>query len=194
METTLKTAPVLEPVTLDEVKNHMRLDLEIVDHDDYLTGLISSVRKEIEELTWRKLITQSWYVFIPGWPSIDYIELPFGSLSSVTTIKHKDTDGDQTTWDSDEYIVGTDYQRGRVTLAYGYTWPNETLYPSNPIEIDMTCGYGAARNSVPEPLRQAIKVLCAERFENREDSIVGITFSKMDTVANLIAPYRLNQL
>ena len=193
METTLKTAPVVQPISLNEVKRHLRIDIDDVDQDDYLQDLIVVARRRVESITWRKLITQTWYAYLQNWPRGEYIELPFGNLQSVTAIKYTDDDGDESTWSSSEYIVGTDYQKGRITLADGYTWPNETLYPSNPIEIEFLCGYGLAA-SVPPELKHAMKMIISELFENREISIVGVSFQEMDTINNLLSDYRLNEL
>ena len=193
METTLKTAPAAEPISLDEAKRHVRIDIDETDHDDYLHDLITAARDQVEMITWRKLITQTWYAYLQDWPKGTYIELPFGKLQSVTAIKYTDVDGDESTWDSDEYIVGTDYQKGRVTLADGYTWPNETLYPSNPVEIEFVCGYGLAV-SVPAQIKHAMKMIISELFENREITIIGTIFKEMETVNNLLSNFRLNEL
>ena len=196
METALKTAPTLEVITLDQAKRHLNIELEDTYHDDYISqSLIPTARSYIENLCWRKFITQSWYAYLDDWPKGDYIELPYGNLQSVTTIKYTDTDNSQSTWSSAEYIVGTNYERGRVTLEDGYTWPNVVLYPSSPIEIDFTCGYGSTRADVPECLKQAIKIVISELFENRESSIIGMgTYTELPTVMNLISDERLNEL
>ena len=193
METVLKTAPAAEPISLDEAKRHVRIDIDETDHDDYLHDLITVAREQVEMITWRKLITQTWYAYLQDWPKGTYIELPFGKLQSVTAIKYTDVDGDESTWDSDEYIVGTDYQKGRVTLADGYTWPNETLYPSNPVEIEFVCGYGLAV-SVPPQIKHAMKIIVSELFENREISIIGTIQKEMEPFNNLLSNFRLNEL
>ena len=193
METTLKVAPVVEPISLDEVKRHVRIDIDETDHDDYLQDLITVARDQVEMITWRRLVTQTWYAYLQGWPRGKYIELPFGSLQSVTAVKYTDVDGDESTWDNTEYIVGTDYQKGRITLADGYTWPSETLYPSNPIEAEFVCGYGLAV-SVPPQIKHAIKMIISELFENRETSIIGVSFQEMEIVNNLLSNFRLNEL
>ena len=201
METTLKTAPTVEPISLDEAKRHLRIDIDETDHDDYLQDLIVVARHQVEMITWRKLFTQTWYAYLSGWPHRNYIELPFGNLQSVTPevidgvsgIKYIDADGDEYAWTSDEYIVGTDYQHGRITLADGYTWPNETLYPSNPIEIVFVCGYLLVTD-VPPQIKQAMKMIMSELFENRETSLIGVSFQEMDTVNNLLSNFRLNEL
>jgi hypothetical protein len=206
METVLKTAPTAEPIKLDQVKRHLRLNVDDTDDDLYLQGLIETARVEVESLLWRKLITQTWYAYLQNWPSGNYIELPFGNLQSVTIINYTEVDvssaATQTEWEDTEtvsgtvysvYIVGTDYTHGRVTLGDGYTWPSETLYPSNPIEIEFVCGYGLAA-AVPAPIKQAMFIMIAELYENRESSVVGTIYSKIDTVNSLLANYRLNEL
>ena len=190
METVLKTGPVVEPLSLDEVKRHVRICIDDSDQDDYLQDLIAVAREQVEMITWRKLATQTWYAYLDDWPAGNYIELPFGKLQSVTAIKYTDVDGDESTWSNAEYIVGTDYQKGRVTLADGYTWPSESLYPSNPIEIEFLCG----ELVVPAQVKHAIKMIISELFENRETSIVGVSFQEMEMVNNLLSNYRLNEL
>jgi len=201
METVLKTGPVVEPLSLDEVKRHVRICIDDSDQDDYLQDLIVVARNQVEMITWRKLITQTWYAYLQEWPHGKYIELPFGKLQSVTAevidgvsgIKYIDADGDTYAWDSDEYIVGTDYQKGRITLADGCTWPNESLYPSNPIEIVFLCGYGLGA-SVPPQIKHAMKMIISELFENRETSIVGVSIQELEMVNNLLSDFRLNEL
>jgi len=195
METVLKTAPVAEPISLDEAKRHARIDIDETDHDDYLHDLIVVAREQVEMITWRKLVTQTWYAYLQRWPGGNYIELPFGKLQTGTApiIIYTDVDGTPTTWSSAEYIVDANYQKGRITLADGYTWPNETLYPSNPIRIEFICGYGLAV-SVPPQIKHAMKIIVSELFENRETSLIGVSFQEMDTVNNLLSNFRLNEL
>ena len=190
METVLKTGPVVEPISLDEVKRHVRICIDDSDQDDYLQDLIVVAREQVEVITWRKLGSQTWYGYLDDWPSTSYIELPFGSLISVTAIKYTDVDGDESTWSSAEYIVGTDYQKGRVTLADGYTWPSDVLYPSNAVEIEFVCGLV----TIPSQVKHAMKMIISELFENREITIIGTIFREMETVNNLLSNFRLNEL
>ncbi len=60
------------------------------------------------------------------------------------------------------------------------------------IEVDVTCGYGDAGEDVPEPLRQAIRLLVAHWYENRGVVAVDQAIAMLpQTVAALIAPYRV---
>lgn len=143
MKTVLETAPSLYPVTLAQAKSHMNIESTFTADDTYIRALIATATDKAEQFLRRRLISQTWKVYLDDWPDRDYFYLPYGALQSVTHIKYKDTDAVQTTWGTDEYIVDTESATGRIVLAYGYTWPTTTLYPSNPIEIQFTCGYYA---------------------------------------------------
>jgi uncharacterized phiE125 gp8 family phage protein len=91
METTLKTAPVKEPVSIDDAKKHLRVDDDYTDDDSLLVSIVVDARDWVEQYLWRKLITQTWYAYLEEWPAGGYIELPFGKLQSVTAVKYTDT-------------------------------------------------------------------------------------------------------
>jgi uncharacterized phiE125 gp8 family phage protein len=194
-ETTLKTAATGEPVSTADLKTHMRIDHS--NDDTYIASLEKVAREHIEQLTSRKLITQTWYAYYHDFPENDEMCLPFGSLQSVTAVKYTDEDGDVTTWSSDEYIVQTDSTIGKIVLAWGYSWPSDSLYPSLPIEVEFVCGYcdsDADPFLVPQNIIHAIKILVAELYENRENTIVGMSKAPLRLVESLIANYRINIL
>jgi uncharacterized phiE125 gp8 family phage protein len=62
------------------------------------------------------------------------------------------------------------------------------------IEIEVTVGYGDSAPDVPEPLRQAIRLLLAHWYENRGLSAAGGAAVLPATAAALIAPYRMLSL
>ena len=62
------------------------------------------------------------------------------------------------------------------------------------IELDVVVGYGDAAVDVPEPLRQAIRLLIAHWYENRGLAALGTVTVLPTTVAALIAPYRMLSL
>lgn len=140
MKRTIVTAPSYYPVCLDQVKKHLRIDHS--NDEPFIQGLIAVATAKAEQLLRRRLITQTWKIFLDAWPSGDIV-LPFGKLQSVTHVKYTDTAGDQTTWSTDEYNTDTNSDPGRITLEYGYSWPSAALHPQNPIEIQFVCGYGA---------------------------------------------------
>jgi hypothetical protein len=67
------TQPVAEPVSLVEVKKHLRLEHSI--DDDYVTGLIVAARQYLEQICWRALMLQTWEISLPGFKGEDRFEL-----------------------------------------------------------------------------------------------------------------------
>lgn len=192
MITTIHTAPAVEPVTVAEAKAHLRIEDEFTADDAYITALLLAAREHVEQITSRKLITQTWTLKLDRWPTADRIKLPFGNLQSVTSVVYLDEDGTSTTWGSAEYIVEPG-DPGLVVLADGYTWPVSDLYPVHPIRVLFTCGYGLAV-SVPAALKHAIKILVSDYYEHREDIFIEsktASASSLKILDRLIWPYRM---
>jgi uncharacterized phiE125 gp8 family phage protein len=165
------TEPSEEPITVAEMKSHLRVS---VTTDDTLIGAyISAARQDLEQrYYWRTLVTTTLDYSLQGWPSGDYIELPRPPLASVTSLKYTDSDGTETTVDSDDYHVDTVSTPGRLVLAYGKSWPTGTLQTSNPIVVRYVAGYGGA-SSVPEWAKWDLKVLVAMYYEHRESVVLA---------------------
>ena len=166
--------------------------------DTLLTSIIQAARENVEDITRRALLTQTWDYSIDAFPEGDFISLPFGNLQNSTgvepVITYKDTDGTVTTMTvSTDYLVETNGEQcGRIVLPYGVSWPSVTLYPSNPINIRFTCGWTAAA-SIPSKIKAAIKLICADLYENREGQILSINqaYQENKTVKALLSSSRL---
>jgi len=141
MTTKLVTLPAQYPISLSEAKKQCEIDDDDTAHDTYIKSLIMAATGRAEQYLHRRLVSQTWKLYLDTWPVENMIILPFGRLQSVTSIKYTDSDGDEITWDNDNYIVNTNSEHGQVVLGHGKTWPTETLYPSNPIKIEFVCGY-----------------------------------------------------
>jgi len=162
MSTNLVTAPTIEPLTLTEAKNHLRVD--ITDDDTYITNLIVAARLAAENYTGRAFITQTWDLFIDKFPTSGaFIEIPKPPLQSVTTVKYTDADGNQQTLASSVYTVDTNKEMGTVTLAYNQSWPTIRAVP-NAVEIRFIAGYGATASTVPEGIKHAMRMLIGHLY------------------------------
>lgn len=69
------TAPTLEPVSLFEVKDMLRLDHDDHEEDDSLQQMIGAARGICEEYQDRAYVTQTLRLWLDAFPSEDYIEL-----------------------------------------------------------------------------------------------------------------------
>ncbi len=186
MSLTLFAAPSEEPLTLAEAKDHLE---EVATYkDDYITTLITVARQWAENHTRRALISQTWDLFLDGFPPWT-IEMPKPPLASVTTVKYTDTDGVQQTLAASLYDVDINAERGRIEPALNQVWP-VTRSVMNAVEIRFVAGYGAAAD-VPKKIKQAMLMLIGQLYDNREDTVTGTTVSKVPQSSEwLIADYR----
>lgn len=183
MRLKLKTAPTIEPITLKEAKEHLRVDL---DDDDFLiTALIETARLLIEKRTGRALITQTWQLILDE--DTEEIELPYPPLQSVSSVKYIKDDGTEATASSSLYDVDTSQNSpGRIKLKNGCSWPTHRDFAS--FIIEYVVGYGDAADDVPETLKQAILQTVAHLYENRESQEIP------EGIHALIFPYRIFSL
>ena len=166
---TLITAPDSLAVSDAEMEAHARAAGQPAEqYQPYL----AAAQAWVEQVTNRKLVTQTWKVFLDGWPCGDRIVMPFGKLTSVTHVKYTDTAGTQTTFSSDYWETSTSRDPGVLALSYGQSWPSATLRVLDPIEIQFVCGW-ATTAEVPADIRAAILLVAGHLYEHREDVVLG---------------------
>jgi len=172
--------------------------------DTILSALITAAREQVEAITQRALIIQTFDAYLDEFPDKDFIPLPFGNLqddatdpSIVPVLTYKDSAGAPTAMTvATQYLVEMNGEApGRIVLPYGVSWPSpSTLYPSNPITIRFSCGYGATAASVPTGIRTAIKMLCESLYNDRsathnQGNQGNVTENK--AVLSLLYPFRI---
>ena len=172
MNISLVTAPTAEPVTLEEAKNHLRVD--ITADDTLIESLILVARNVCEGINNHKFVTQTWDIFMDAFPGGNEFILPksLSPLASVTHIKYTDEDSNQSTFNSSNYAVDIYSDPGRIKLMNDANWPSDTLYEINAVEIRVVVGYGDDAD-VPQEYKQAILLLLGHWYENREQVTVG---------------------
>lgn len=193
--TTLVTAPTREPVELQDIERHLRLDIDYPEEQELLQLYITAARKRVEALTGRKLMNQTWKYYLEDWPEGDYIKVPYPPLVSVSSVKYRDSDYTEQTMDSGDYRVLTNIEPGIIALDYGAVWPSDTLIGNaEAIYIEYICGYGTARTSVPEELRIAIMQIVGTLYESRETTSPQMIVEVPETAYMLIEPFRISRL
>lgn len=197
MKTSLVTAPVKSAVDILNLRDHIRLDYDFGDDDSTIERLSASAVARIENLTGRKLITQTWKVFFDDWPEdpSDRFEIPFGQLQSVTHLKYTDNEDNTSTWAATNYKVDTYGDPGHLILGYNKSWPTDTLAVTNAIEIQFVCGYGTDETDIPEDLRLAVRMLVSHWYEHREGFAIQVGLTQPveipEGVYDLIEEYRI---
>ena len=186
----LITPPAIEPLTVEEVQQHLRIDGDA--EYDLLAAYIRAAREACEAETWRALITQTWETALPGWPSERRIVLPKPPLQSVTWVKYVTEDGTEHTLDSDLYRVDSFAEPGLVILRRDQSWPGETLDVGLPVRVRYVAGYGDTAASVPAGLVQGMKMVIGHWYNVRETVNVGNIVNEVPLAAKWL--WRLNSL
>lgn len=172
-------------VTTAEVKEHIRLTHSL--EDSVLAIYIKSAQRYIEEYCNICLIggtvTQ---IFYNGWPD-HYYSLSVGNVSAVTSISYNTIDdvASFTTVSSTEYLTDKAFNRARI-FPLNDGWPDAA--PTQ-VKIIYTSGWADAA-SVPAEIKEAIFLIVADMYENRQDTVKQLpTASQM-----LLQPYRCMQI
>ena len=162
------TQPAVEPITLAEAKQHLRVD--VTDDDALITILIIGAREACENFIHGKLITQTWEVELDAWPTDQSpVLIPIEPLISVQSVKWADDLNTVTTMTvATDYLVDTDSEPGRLVLPPNNNWPGNSLWPVSPIKINLTAGFGADETKVPQLYRLGMFMTLAHWYENRE--------------------------
>lgn len=185
MTATLLNAPAFEPVPLAEAKDFLRVEHD--DDDDLIAALVAGARIHIEAQTRRALITQSWRLTRDAWPAEGRIAVRPSPLQSLDVVRVFDAAGNATVLDLQGFIVDS----AGSAIAFAPWSPAQPGRAAAGIELDVTCGYGDDPTDVPEPLRQAVRMMAAHWYDNRGLATVGQTVAMLPAnVAMLIAPYR----
>lgn len=190
MSSILLTAPAAEPLTLDEARAFLRVETD--DDDETIAALISAARLYVETQTRRALLTQSWRLTLDAWPADGRIAVRPGPLRELTAARVFDLEGNATALDLQHFVPDL----GACALVVA---PWAVMQPTQiaaGIALDVSVGYGDTALDVPEPLRQAMRLLIAHWYENRGLVVPGAMrlAALPASVAALIAPYRMVSL
>jgi uncharacterized phiE125 gp8 family phage protein len=187
MPSLLLTPPAGEPVALDAMKAFLRV--ETADEDDIVAALIAGARVHVENWTRRALMTQTWRVVLHLWPEEGRVAVVPAPLQSLTAARIYAADSTTHSIDAQAFVP-----------ALADSWlvftPGTLPAPGRPmagIELDVVVGYGDA-SAVPEPFKQAIRLLVAHWYENRALLAERSNAVLPQTVAAVLAPYRVLSL
>lgn len=194
MSLTLITAPTVEPVSLAEVKEWLKVDDDLTGEDATLQAMIVGVRNHLDGHSGRlgrAINTQTWRLDLPCFKT--RIKLPLPPLQSVSSVKYYDTDGTLQTVATSVYEVITNgTSGGYIHLLGDQSWPTDIdTDRDEPVQITFVAGYGGSWNDVPQGLRNAMCFMIADHFENRGEKIIGSSVVENSTTQMMLAPYRV---
>ncbi len=163
----LTTAPKQEPVTVDQLRGHLRVDAN--DEDEYLnTIIIPSARRSVERALGQVFITQTWeWYWDGGWPGVGVLEFPIGPVLSVNSVKYLDVDGVETTWAASNYTVAIKGPIQRLWLNESVVWPTVQRQTPEVAWVDFQAGYGPDKDDVPAGVKHLVLLMAEHVYEHR---------------------------
>ena len=178
--------PVVEPVSVAELRAYLRLDPDDGGTEDgLLQALITAIRACLEIEARRILIPGRYRIALAAWPPNGLLPLPLSPLVALTRVGFAEAKG------------VTELAAGLVRLGPDpIEAPGLVVDPAVPdpagrtILIEVAAGFGGDGPPLPAPLRLAILRLAAARYEHRGDE----PDAARTDVADLAAPFRRMRL
>ena len=159
------TSPSSLPVSVAQVKSHLRLSPDDTTHDAELQLLIEAATERLEQDLDRQILTASYEQTQFDWNVDDAlkgeVKLYKKAVTVIQSVKYYDEDGTLVTMSSDDYIF--DDARCSIFVQPGEEWP--TVESDNPtaVKVTFTAGYGTDAACVPRMMKTAI-LLCVGKW------------------------------
>ena len=145
------SGPTAELITPDEAKTWLKVDTGA--DDALIDVLIKAVRQQAEHYCNARFVNQVYEQTFPKGLTTLYLYL--GPIVIVNSVSIGETVLDVSLWnyeDSSERVILTQAQSEEVTVNY-------------------TVGYSASADDVPECVKDALLLMLAANYENREDPV-----------------------
>lgn len=167
----ITSGPSAEPITLARAKEQCRIDHD--EEDVTISGLISAVRRKLEEDTERCVClstsAETCVLKLDEFPCRNrgLIELYRSPILAVSSLTYYDGNNTLQTLSTSAYDVDVNSSPGRIYPAYGYVWP-ETYCRPEAVTVTFTGGYTTA----VDPLAiQAMLLLLGHWWDRRETAV-----------------------
>ena len=182
----VKVAAAELPVTLDEPKNHLKVDVSA--DDTLITNLIKAATSSCEEYTNRFFITTSLNQYGDVWADIS--ELFKSPAKTITSIKYYDEDNVLQTLSSSIYLLDVAVMPSRIGLQPNQSFPT-IANRINAIDVAYEVGVDDPGN-VDNGIKQAILLTIGHWYANRESVVVGRQVNEVPMAAKyLLDQYKI---
>ena len=172
-------------ITVADLKAHMRVTHTA--EDTLISALRSAAVSWIEEHCNIKLGSYTARGYLPGFYNA-YI--PIGPVTAISEVKYqttadKDYTTDLSTLAADNWYTDTISQPARIAFR---DYPQTYEYALTPVVVTFTAGY----SDMPAPVLQAIRLLVADMYENRQEEVSGTITTRLKFGLDaLLNPFRI---
>lgn len=170
----LTKTKLIYPLSLENVKRHLRVDMTFLDDDDYIVDLISAATQMAENYIGKDIAYTKNVLRYDDF-SDSWIKIFEGNFLSVESVKNEN-----------DVSIGIIHQ---TSIHYDYfTIEWEQSISADPLTITFYTGF--INNTTPELLKQAILIKCGDLYDNSRSSLIysGLTDSKV--FENILSTYQ----
>lgn len=185
-------ADEVEPVDLEEMKEHLRVDYS--DEDDLIEQYISAARRKLEQRCARAFVEQTWELQVPAFE--DAIELPKPPTMEIVQVSFIDTSGAEQVVSEADYamVAGGEYRYS--SLIWSSSKPTGLARRPDAARVRFKAGW--AVEDFPADLKMAIMLVAASMYELRQDTLLTPVRQEIqplpDGAATYYAPYVMMRL
>lgn len=170
------------PVTVAELKTH--LGITHTSHDTMLADIIAAASNLAEQYTWIVFGSRTLKM------NLDYFQntiIPRWPITAITSITYYDYANVQQT------LAATEYDADLKSFPPRIDFDGEpsTYDRLNAVTVNITAGY-ADVTTIEKGIKQAIKMVCADMYDQRGNIIHGASSISPINYESLFATYRKN--
>ena len=178
-KTIVEIAPTVEPVTLVEAKNQLRIEPSFTVDDDLINALISASRDRVEQFLNRYVTEQTLtMVFYDDFPvGLNPFYIPLPDVKSIASIFYQDSAGTETEITDFSYDSQTQWLRATNGWPSGMVTLKVSLVTSAPVEMS--------------GVKQGLLMMLTDLYELRAESVVNTSITNNPAVMSCLGPYRV---
>lgn len=168
--------PMVEAVSLGELKSHLRIEHDVADDDDFLVGAIAAARMVVEERLGMTLTATRWRAKLGEWSScgcrgyeVPYPPLLVEPVRFPIVVTWVDSDGTTHVIDPADITYDVEEIPGRLRVGVSLAGPC--------CETNATVKWWAGvvnPSDVPANIRAAIKRIAGQLYTNRGDTAEAV--------------------
>ncbi|UCF50258.1 MAG: phage head-tail connector protein [Thermoplasmatales archaeon] len=163
----LTSTDPLDVISLNQIKNYLKIELTETSEDDFLTLLISGAVDFVQKYTKRQLLTTQFLTYRDYWSYQE--ELRKSRFVELDSVKYY-TDDVLTTFDTDNFYSTDENDFSKIILKDNKTFP-DLDNRVQAIQITFKAGYGTTSSSIPDDILIALRSHIAFMYSNRGDCI-----------------------
>ena len=161
----LTTAAAEPPVTLNEFKEHLQIDVNDTGDDVVMQSALDAAILMCENYTNKQFVSALFKGYADGFSQNMFIFK--NPVTEISSIKYYDKNNQLIALTADEdYFIDLISSPCRITMLH---LPSVKDKKPNAVEIEFKAGYADAA-AVPEPIKMAIKLQATNHYEYREDA------------------------